>query len=261
MFFPVGVSTPTNETTTTFTVVEKSTAAEKPVPIIPAIRAVKRSFRLHDRSSISSVTSTSTVTSASSRRSSVSATSASSSQSTSRSGAISPDSVPAAPVMPKKVPVAPKPVVKGVQRPPPGAVLPPTGSGSTGGVLNKLRPAASQSVLKTGLSALTRRSSVSTLVSTSSIAPKAPGIQRPTTVAPKATTKPSGIATGLRPPTRVPATSAVSSRLSTGLPQPSSRRASVSTTTSRLAPPSSAGLTNGRSTTGRSAGAALRRVL
>ncbi|KAK7682512.1 hypothetical protein QCA50_014312 [Cerrena zonata] len=62
---------------------KKSTSVEKAVPVVPALRIVKKSWKIHDRTS--SVSSSSTVASGSSRRSSV--TSASSSRSTSRSGA------------------------------------------------------------------------------------------------------------------------------------------------------------------------------
>ncbi|KAK7682511.1 hypothetical protein QCA50_014311 [Cerrena zonata] len=108
--------------------------------------------------------------------------------------------------MPKKATVVPKPAIRGVQRPPPGVMLPPSNvTSAAGGVLNRLRPAASQSAFRAGTGSSSTRSSSTT---TSSIAAKLSGVQRPTTVVSKAASaKPSGIATGIRPPSRVPTSS------------------------------------------------------
>ncbi|CAL1717308.1 unnamed protein product [Somion occarium] len=205
-----------------------TTLSAAPAPSIPALRIVKKSFRIHDRNaSASSMSSTGTDVSRPS-------SSASSSRSASRTGMTSPDLVPqVAQEQTKKVTevvaaARPKPVVRGLQRPPPGAMLPPSNPPTT--TLNRLRAGITM-IKPTQAEVKPKSMGVTRSASTNSTISRFTGIQRPsasssvprstsggtTGLASRLPSSSSGTTvSGIRPPTRIAAPSTMRSNL----PQP-----------------------------------------
>lgn len=181
---------------------------------LPALNIIKKSFKLtHDR--------TSSTSSSASTFSTVSRPASSTSSHT--------DAEDAAPeVVPRRRPsLVGRPPVRGIQRPPPGSVVPPVSTRTTGSV----RPAMSskrpelptkaepvRSSMRTTSSAPTTRASS---LQRPSVAPATSSLSHPSTVSSTSQPKPSA----LRPPTaRLPSTSSSSTGVTrSALPRPASR--------------------------------------